>query len=141
MKDDCALLNHIRQTTEMGVSGIDSVMDYAEGTFRQALEQQRAEYAEMHHKADELLKQRNGQSEDIGAFAKWSSELSSGLKTMMDSSQSNLANMMIQGNTMGVTKSLQTIRDYQGDDHAVMKLAHKLLDTEQANIEQMKQYL
>ena len=141
MKDDCALLNHIRQTTEMGINGIDSVMDYTDGTMREALIQQRTEYADMHKTADELLKQHNGTPENVGVFAKWSSELSSGMKTMMDSSQSNIADMMIQGNTMGVTKSLQTIRDYNGSDHAVMKLAHKLLDTENANIEQMKHFL
>lgn len=141
MKDDCALLNHIRQSTEMGVDGIDSVVEYTDGSFRQALEQQRTEYRKIHSSADTLLEKHQGQPEDLGTFTKWSSELSSNLKTMMDSSPSNIAQMMIQGNTMGVTKSLQTIRDYSGDDHAVIHLAHKLLDTEQANIDQMKQYL
>lgn len=141
MKDDCALLNHIRQTTEMGVDGIDSVVEYTEGTFRQALEQQRTEYRRIHDSADKLLQKHHGEPEDLSSFAKWSSGLTAGLKTMMDSSQSNIARMMIEGNTMGVTKSLQTIKDYQGDDHAVVKLAHKLMDTEQANIDQMKHFL
>lgn len=44
MKDDCTLLNHIRQTTEMGADGIDSVLPYTNGEFRQALKQQRTEY-------------------------------------------------------------------------------------------------
>ena len=110
MKDDCTLLNHIRQTTEMGVDGIDSVIQYADGTFRQALEQQRTEYNKIHSSADQLLRKHGGRPEDVSAFAKWSSELSSGVKTMMDSSQSNIADMMIRGNTMGVTKGLQTMR-------------------------------
>ena len=141
MKDDCTLLNHIRQTTEMGVDGIDSVMQYADGSFRQALQQQRREYTNLHRAADELLHKHNGRPEDLGSFAKWSSELSSGLKTMMDSSQSNLAKMMIQGNTMGVTKSMQTMRACTVRDSAVTSLANKLLATEQANINQMKQFL
>lgn len=141
MKDDCTLLNHIRQTTEMGVDGIESVMGYANGTFREALEQQRAEYRKLHDSADALLKERHGEPVDLSSFAKWSSELTSGLKTMMDSSESNLARMMIQGNTMGVTKSLQTMRECKGADHAVTSLADKLLATEQANIDQMKQFL
>lgn len=141
MKDDCALLNHIRQTTEMGVDGIDSVMEYTDGSFRQALEQQRTEYHQIHDRADELLRKHHGEPEDLGMFAKWSGELSSSLKTMMDSSMSNIAQMMIQGNTMGVTKSLQTLKDYHGNDHSVTQLAHKLLDTEQSNIDQMKRFL
>ena len=114
MKDDCTLLNHIRQTTEMGVEGIDSVMEYADGSFRQALEQQRTEYRKLHDSADTLLRRHNGVPEDLSSFAKWSSELSAGLKTMM---------------TCDVR------------DKAVSNLAEKLLATEQANIDQMKTFL
>lgn len=141
MKDDCTLLNHIRQTTEMGVNGIDSVIQYADGTFRQALEQQRTEYNKIHSSADQLLRKHGGRSEDVSAFAKWSSELSSGVKTMMDSSQSNIADMMIRGNTMGVTKGMQTMRECNVSDTAVTSLANKLIATEQANINQMKKFL
>ncbi len=141
MKDDCTLLNHIRQTTEMGVDGIDSVIQYADGTFRQALEQQRTEYNKIHSSADQLLRKHGGRPEDVSAFAKWSSELSSGVKTMMDSSQSNIADMMIRGNTMGVTKGLQTMRECNVSDTAVTSLANKLIATEQANINQMKKFL
>lgn len=141
MKDDCTLLNHIRQTTEMGVDGIDSVIQYADGTFRQALEQQRTEYHHIHNSADELLRKHGGRPEDVSAFAKWSSELSSGVKTMMDSSESNIADMMIRGNTMGVTKGMQTMRECNVSDTAVTSLANKLIATEQANINQMKKFL
>ena len=141
MKDDCTLLNHIRQTTEMGVDGIDSVIQYADGTFRQALEQQRTEYNKIHSSADQLLRKHGGRPEDVSAFAKWSSELSSGVKTMMDSSHSNIADMMIRGNTMGVTKGMQTMRECNVSDTAVTSLANKLIATEQANINQMKKFL
>ena len=141
MKDDCTLLNHIRQTTEMGVDGIDSVIQYADGTFRQALEQQRTEYNKIHSSADQLLRKHGGRPEDVSAFAKWSSELSSGGKTMLDSSQSNIADMMIRGNTMGVTKGMQTMRECNVSDTAVTSLANKLIATEQANINQMKKFL
>lgn len=141
MKDDCTLLNHIRQTTEMGADGIDSVLPYTNGEFRQALKQQRTEYKKIHDSADSLLQKLGGEPENVGTFAKWSSELTSGLKTMMDSSESNIANMMIQGNTMGVTKSIQTIRNCDVQDTAVSRLADKLLATERANITQMKSFL
>ena len=39
MNDDCTLLNAIRQTTEMGADGIDAVLPYTSGEFRQALKQ------------------------------------------------------------------------------------------------------
>ena len=48
---------------------------------------------------------------------------------------------MIQGSTMGVTKSLRTLRDCHPKDPKVKDLADKLLKTEQANIDQMKGFL
>ena len=141
MNDDCTLLNAIRQTTEMGADGIDAVLPYTSGEFRQALKQQLTEYQKSLDSADTLLHKLGGEPEDVSTFTKWSSELTSGLKTMMDSSQSNIANMMIQGNTMGVTKSMQTMRRCDVQDAAVSRLADKLLATERTNITQMKSFL
>ena len=63
------------------------------------------------------------------------------MNTATDSTSEHLAEMMIQGSTMGVTKSIRTIRDCELKDERVRNLANKLLDTEYANIEEMKKYL
>ena len=63
------------------------------------------------------------------------------MKAMTDRSSTNIAEMMIQGSTMGVTKSLRTIRDCDLRDGQVRDLADKLLYTEQSNIEEMKKFL
>ena len=63
------------------------------------------------------------------------------MKTMRDHSTSKIAEMMIQGNTRGMTKSLQCLDQYSGEDKEVKALAEKLLRTEEANIEQMKPFL
>ncbi|MGN1013942.1 MAG: DUF2383 domain-containing protein [Butyricicoccus sp.] len=142
MLKDTDLLNHIHQTTEMGQRGIDMVMDYAENpSLRDALQQQKAEYASMYRSADTMLRSRNVQPEKINTFAKLSSEISSSMKTMSDHSQSKIAEMMIQGNTKGMTKSIQCLNTYAGTDKEITSLAEKLLKTEEANIEQMKAFL
>ena len=136
------LLNHIRQTTEMGRDGIDMVMEYAEyKPFRDALQDQKAEYSRLHRAADTMLRIRGGEPQELSAIAKLSSELSSSMKTMRDHSTSKIAEMMIQGNTRGMTKSLQCLDQYSGEDKEVKALAEKLLRTEEANIEQMKPFL
>ena len=136
------LLNHIRQTTEMGRDGIDMVMEYAEyKPFRDALQDQKAEYSKLYRAADTMLRIRGGEPQELSAIAKLSSELSSSMKTMRDHSTSKIAEMMIQGNTRGMTKSLQCLDQYSGEDKEVKALAEKLLRTEEANIEQMKPFL
>ena len=49
--------------------------------------------------------------------------------------------MMIQGNTMGVVKSMRSQRSLTVTDPQVMALSQKLLKTEQNNIDAMKRYL
>lgn len=74
-------------------------------------------------------------------MARLSSEVMSTAKTLADPSASNIAEMVIQGNNMGITKSLKHLNDYAGNDPEVRNLAEKLLETEQANVEQMKPFL
>ena len=136
------LLSHVYQTAEMGQDGITSVLRYSrDPSLRQALERQKREYRELQASAGDMLRSRGVQPDGVGAAAKLSSELMSAMKTMVDHSSTKIAEMMIQGNTMGLTKGLRNLHSYHGKDVRVRELAHKLLATEEANIVQMKPYL
>lgn len=142
MTNETDLLQHICQTTEMGQLGIDMVLNYADApAFRDALCSQKAEYADLYQRADALLREHGEQPKSINAFARLSSELASSMKTINDHSQSTIAEMMIQGNTKGMTKSLQYLDGFAGDSTPAISLTRKLLHTEEANIEQMKSFL
>ena len=142
MITETQLLNHIYQTAEMGVDGVRSVLKYAnEPKLASSLNAQMNEYRKLQDTAEEMLRQRSREPEGIGTMAKMGSEMMAAMKTMTDHSATKIAEMMIQGSTMGVTKSLRTIRDCKLKDERVRDLADKLLKTEQANIEEMKQYL
>lgn len=136
------LLNHIYQTAEMGREGIQSVLKYTdEPGLASALAGQLTEYEKLQNAAGSLLQARGEPPKGLGPMAKASSEVMSTVKAMADRSPANIAEMMIQGSTMGVTKSLRTIRDCDVQDVTVRRLADQLLKTEQANIEEMKRFL
>lgn len=142
MLSENQLLNHIYQTAEMGREGIQSVLKYAgEPKLVSALNSQMDEYEQLQNAAGAMLQARGEPPKGIGPMAKVSSEVMSTMKAMTDRSASNIAEMMIQGSTMGVTKSLRTIRDCDLRDNGVRRLADRLLETERANIEQMKRFL
>ena len=142
MLSENQLLNHIYQTAEMGREGIQSVLKYAEEpSLVQALNSQLSEYQQIQNSAGSMLHARGEPPKGLGPMAKISSEAMSTVKAMADPSATKIAEMMIQGSTMGVTKSLRTIRDCELRDDGVRKLADKLVKTEQANIEEMKQFL
>jgi len=142
MLSETQLLNHVYQTAEMGVDGIQSVLKYAdEPKLLSALNAQMEEYRKLQDSAGEMLRARKQEPKGISSMAKVGSEMMSAMKTMTDHSATKIAEMMIQGSTMGVTKSIRTIRDCELQDQRVRDLADKLLETEQANIEEMKKYL
>ena len=142
MLSETQLLNHIYQTAEMGQDGILSVMKYAnEPRLLSALNAQMTEYRKLQNSAAEMMRARKVEPKGISSMAKVGSEMMSAMKTMTDHSATKIAEMMIQGSTMGVTKSIRTIRDCALKDEQVRHLADKLLETEQAHIEEMKKFL
>lgn len=141
MIDSNEMLRYIYETSDMGCYGIQSIIaDAKEGPFRDALQEQMTEYARLREEAGGRLRQRGIAPEGIGTVAKLSSRMMSGLKTMTDRSPSHIAEMMIEGNTMGMTKSIQHLHDYR-EEGEVRDLAGQLLKTEENNILQMKQFL
>lgn len=141
MIDSNEMLRYIYETSDMGCYGIQSILDTAgEGPFHDALQEQLTEYARLREEADGRLRRRGITPEGVGAMAKLSSRMMSGLKTLTDRSPSHIAEMMIEGNTMGMTKSIQHLHDYKEKDD-VRALANQLLKTEENNIRQMKQFL
>ena len=139
---DIELLQFVHETAVMGIEGLKSVKDYVrDERLSSALESQADEYRRIASSSGILLQKRGEKPKDPSLMAKVSSEVMATAKTMTDSSASNIAEMVIQGNNMGITKGTRHLNDYAGDDGGVRRLAEKLLETEKANVEQMKQFL
>lgn len=144
MINDMTMLNFIRQNTQMGRQGILDVMPKVENennAFTSALNRQRREYESIYAEADTMLRELGGERENISAMSKISSQMMTTMKTMTDSSVSHIADMMIQGSSMGVTKIIQHQKDYDQSNPRITALADKLLKTEQNNIEELKKFL
>jgi hypothetical protein len=62
---------------------------------------------------------------------------------MSDASSSHLAEMVIEGSTMGITDTTKVINEYESDPECreAVELARKIVRFEQDNIEIMKKYL
>lgn len=143
MTDDISVLNSIRQSTQMGCHGIHSVMDETlNEALRKDLCAQLEEYQSIYTEADRLLRQKEAQPKNINPMAKYSSGMSARLQAHMSADPSaKIAALMLQGNTRGMIKSIHNMRSMGALDPKVASLSRRLLQTEQANIDQMKQYL
>ena len=137
------MLNAIRRTTEMGCYGIKSVLnETANREFRGALRAQYDEYAQIYEEADRLIRERGGRIKDLNPMAKYGSAMTSKMRVRASiDPTAKIAELMLQGNTRGMIKSMHDIRTMGTLEPRVASLSRRLLQTEQNNINQMKKYL
>jgi len=135
------LLQYIYKTADMGCEGIDAVEKHAEEKMMAELKRERAEYEHIRGEADTLIRRGGDEPSGTGIMAKMSTEMMSATQMAMDDSRSKIAEMMIQGTTMGIVKTIRHLKDYEGDDENARKLGQRLLETQEANVEKMKAFL
>jgi len=140
--EETKILNKLYKCSEMGIIGIDSVLDKVQKQdLIEALESQRNEYESICEQVVNILKKYGCEEEHLGKMAKKSSEMMSEMKTKIDHSDSQIAKMMMEGNNKGIIEVTKAKNDYQGEDQEIKNLMDSILKTEENNVEEMKKYL
>lgn len=142
MKNSKEILTSLLKTTQMGQVGIRSVLDTSmRPGLRKALESQLREYDSIETEAHTLATQRGWELDELDPAVRMMSNMMTRMKLRGKNTDSKIADMMIQGNTRGMIKSLKNIHQYPETDSQISTLSQKLLDCETANIRQMQGYL
>lgn len=145
MINDEQMLNSICETADMGRESLRQVLEKTDDSaLKGTLKTQISEYDHDYNLALEML-QRNGLEEKhpkARPITKAESQVTVNLKTAFtQKKESQIAEMVIQGSSMGVVKITKELNDYHGGNQEVKQLAEKHLQTEQNNIEEMKRFL
>ena len=142
MKDSKDILSSLLKTTQMGQVGIRSVEKAANGEqLKKALKSQLHEYNQIEQETYALARERGWQLAELNPMARTMADMASRSKLMYNKNDSKIAEMMVQGNTRGVIKSLKNLHRYHQNDGQVTAMAQKLLDCENNNIKQMEGFL
>ena len=142
-------LSQIYKNMKMGESSILDVMKKVEDpALRADLLAHLEGYQGFSAEAKELLKDEKTEAKEENAFTKLMAKMGVTINTMMDSTSSHLAEMVIEGSTMGVTDTtrilheLETVTDASDPDYEkAVSLAKRIISFEEKNIEKMKPYL
>lgn len=126
----------------MGQVGIRSVLDaQMQPGLRSALQAQLKEYDLLESEAHTLAAQRGWEPEELDPAVRAMSNMMVRMRLSMGRNDSRIADMMIQGNTKGMIKGLRMLHKMPNGDSQITALSQKLLDTENANIQQMQKFL
>ena len=82
-----------------------------------------------------LCKKYEVEDKEIGLFVKMNSDIMSNMKTMLDSSDSHIAKMMIEGTNKGLVQLEELLNHYDGFDEKIREMIEKILDREKENYE------
>lgn len=142
MDGNVEFLNYIHQNAEMGKDTINQLIGISrDEEYKKMLQSQLQEYTMIYDSTDKKLKELNKEAKDINAFSKISTYAMVNLKTLANKSPSHISEMLIQGSTMGIIDLTKKLKEYDDADEEIIALANELLQLEQNNVEECKNYL
>lgn len=135
-------LNKIYQGAQMGCESISCLTEkVTDANLLNDLHEQHDQYAKISCQASQALSQRKAVPKEKGPLAQ--ANLWSGiqLNTLMDKSADRIAEIMINGNTMGLIETTRTMKQYADVQPEIQALGQALIQTEETGIQKMKQFL
>lgn len=142
MGKDAEFLNYIYQNAKMGVIGIDNIKDKIfDDELKNIIATQKKEYLKIADDASSILNELGLTEKDVSKMAKVSTYVMANLEMLKDDSSSNIAKLMIEGSNKGIIEINKNLNSYNNMNSKIIKLAKKLLATEQHNIDELKIYL
>ena len=144
METEIKMLSDIHKNADMGQDTLRHILDATkDAEFSKTVSRQMQEYEKAFQVSGQMLKARHAPEEQKEApmISKWMAHMNINRKSMQDMQTSKLAEMLIQGSTMGVTSLTRQIRDYDGEDTEVLDFAKKQLKREEKNMDEFKKFL
>ena len=140
--DDAAIYREIQKNAEMGIKAIEVVSPkLTDDAFALQLSRQELKFSEIRDKArHEMLE---GRAEEYRSSGVSDLMLKGGIQanTLLNTSTSHIAELMIQGSSRGLTSMWKALNHYGNAGNESTELARELMDFEEKTIEKLKKYL
>lgn len=143
MNEDEKFLSLIHKNAAMGVGTIPHVMSMTQGQpMQRVLGHQLQEYRTIAARAQAYARRRGTELKGPPSAVLAMSEAMLRAQSAANRSTTKLAERMIRGSTMGVVQMTRQMHEFSGRaDPELLALGRQLLQTEEQNIRQLKQYL
>jgi len=135
-------LKQLHQAAQMGRDALEHVnTNIGPGELRTAVEKDIFDYSDVCSQITEKLEERDEQPKSVGKIARAMSGLMIDFKINDETPEREVAKMIIDGTTKGVTECTSKLSDYADVDNDVKNIGYKLLWVEQKNIDEMRRFL
>lgn len=140
--DNKNLLNSIYQNIAMVLETIPEIRKITtDCDFKALIVSQEEEYQVLSDSVKEMITSSGDTTEELNDLLKTYSEWMTKLKAMTDKNVSHLAEMCIQGYTMGMVKAIQKKNLYHDASKEAKHFGDKLISLHEKSIQNLKKYL
>ena len=137
-----AALNMIYQNSKMAIDSIDCLIPKVKNiNLKKDLASQMLGYHNLVKNSSSQLYNINHYPEDVNIFAKIPAAASIYIKSAVDSSESHIAEMMIQNATAGLIELQRNFNHNKNLSHEVYEIGIGAINFEQTNIHKLRNYL
>lgn len=141
-QDTIRLLRECDSGVKMGLTAIDDVIVHVSDTdFRKMLSGYREKYTNLDGQLQELLDQYRDDGKEPSPIAKGMSKMKTGMKLMSDDSDRSVADLLTDGNNMGVKSLSRYLNQYTAADEKSKKITKKLIQLGEDLTKEIRSYL
>lgn len=145
MDENKELLTLIYQDADMGISSLTTLikkLNKTDNKIKKVVEGELKGYEEFLKKTKKMMKEYKFDIDKKSIVSKLGSTMGINMEFMKDNSDSRVADMLIQGFTMGVLSISKKIDNFSGDAKKdIINLAKDFRKFQQENVEMLKKYL
>ena len=136
------LIDEAYKNVRMASFAIDCLIENIENkSFEDLLRKQNQYYLESTKSIESLSKTIKHKTIDINPFLKGMSFTSIKVKTLMNNESSHLAQMLVEGTTMGITQLIKAKSDYPSKNNKLIGIVQKIIEYEEEFVDSLKKYL
>lgn len=136
------ILKEINKNAKTGIDGLNFTLDKVQSDdLRDLLYKERNEYENIYDRTKEILIQKSEDIEDTKTLQKVMSWMGIELNTLTNKSNSQIAQILIQGNDIGVIKGTKLLNNMELEDKQIKNILEDFVRLQQKNIENLKKYL
>jgi hypothetical protein len=141
-KRTAEFLNKVYQNAQMASDSITTVSQKVKDkNLLSDLQTQHQQYTAISSKATTELANENQLPEDSNIMQQAMTWGGIQLNTAFDKTPDHIAEMMIQGSTMGIIDMSRTLKQYNDIPQNIKALGYELITVEENNVQRMKSYL
>ena len=142
MDDNIKVLNEIHQGLVIGLDSISSVStNVSDNDFRKVLKSQYEEYNTILNKVNSEFAKHGENPKDVKSGEKIKSYMNTKISTLKDKSTSNISDVLIKGNLIGVVTGRRLLNENKNISFEVKSILKDFIIKQENDIEKLKEWL